>query len=128
MPNQAIPDSVRVFLASNIASIEELEVLLHLQAHPDRWWAHEEIYDVILSNLDSILNRLEKFATVSLVEKDTSQPPRYRYAPKTEELRKVIEETAALYRIRPVNVIRTIFAARVDPAQSFADAFRLRKT
>lgn len=51
---------------------------------------------------------------------------RYRYAPGTPALRRAVEMLSAAYNQRPVTLVRLVYH-RPSPAQTFADAFRLRK-
>jgi hypothetical protein len=51
---------------------------------------------------------------------------RYRYAPATPELRRAVELLTVAYNQRPVTLVRLVYH-RPSPAQSFADAFRVRK-
>ncbi|MEO7772316.1 MAG: hypothetical protein ABIX19_14905 [Gemmatimonadaceae bacterium] len=50
----------------------------------------------------------------------------YVYSPDAES-RAVIDELATLYDSKPVTLVRAIYERPVNPAQSFADAFRIRK-
>jgi len=111
-----------------IRSVEQLEILLLLQKEPERAWTCDEVYDVIRSSKASVLQRLESFASDGFLETEPGPPPRFRYAPKSSDLRSAVEETAKVYQTWRIRIIEAIFAPDVDPVQSFADAFKFRKT
>jgi hypothetical protein len=51
-----------------------------------------------------------------------------RYRPASEELRMYGDMLALAYKERPVTLIRMIYALRDSRIQTFADAFKLRRT
>lgn len=50
----------------------------------------------------------------------------FSYDPKSESLRSVVNDLAAMYNERPVTLIRAVYDRPAQPVLSFADAFRLR--
>jgi hypothetical protein len=126
MANDDLPSAVKQLLARYIRSVEQHEVLLLIASQSSRTWTASDVYEVIRSSKASIADRLQAFTKEGfLVEEQAS--PGYRYAPKSEELRRGVEETARVYQTHRIRVIEAIFAPVVDPVQSFADAFKLRK-
>jgi hypothetical protein len=103
-----------------------LEVLLLLHSQPQRSWTAQAVYEVILSSLSSIEERLAAFARGGLAELLPGIPMSFRYAAPSELAGK-IDDLASLYRIKPVRVIEAIFKKRPNPVQSFADAFKFTK-
>lgn len=126
MAGDTLPTSVQQFLAKYIRSLEQLEVLLLLRNSPDRSWTSAEVYEVVRSSRSSIEERLESFVQLGFLAKEDGPPATFRYGP-TGDLGAAIDETAAAYQKWRVRVIEVIFTPAVDPAQRFADAFKVRK-
>ncbi len=126
MAGETLPISVQQFLSQYIQSLEQLEVLLLLWNSPNHSWTSAEVYEVVRSSRSSVEERLESFAQLGFLGKDDGPPPTFRYAPK-ENLGTAVDETAGAYQKWRVRVIEAIFTPAVDPAQRFADAFKVRK-
>ena len=127
MASDDLPPAVKQLLARYIRSVEQLEVLLLFAGQPGRAWTAAEVYEVIRSSKSSITDRLQAFTADGFLAEERQSPPAYRYAPKSQELRRAVEEVARVYQTHRIRVIEAIFAPVVDPVQSFADAFKLRK-
>jgi hypothetical protein len=127
MSSDTLPAPVKQLLSRHIRSVEQLEVLLLLRSQPQRAWTAAEVYDVIRSSQTSIAARLHAFASDGLAVEEQGSPPTFRFAPKDENTRSAVDQTAAAYQTWRIRVIEAIFAPEADPAQSFADAFKLRK-
>src|SRR5687767_2643146 len=125
MAGETLPASVQQFLSKYIRSLEQLEVLLLLRNSPNRSWTSAEVYEVVRSSRPSVEERLESFVQLGFLAKDGA-PPTFRYAPK-KNLGDAVDETAGAYQKWRVRVIEAIFTPVVDPAQRFADAFKVRK-
>ena len=126
MAGETLSTSVQRFLSQYIGSLEQLEVLLLLRNNPTRSWAPGEVYEVVRSSRASVEERLESFVQLGFLVKEDGPPPAFRYAPR-EELGAALDETASAYQMWRVRVIEAIFTPVVDPAQRFADAFKVRK-
>jgi hypothetical protein len=122
------PAATVEFIRRHIRSVEQLEILLLLFAHPERTWTAEAVFAEVRSNLDSVARRMDEMSAEGLLEADASAAVRtYRYHPATAELAKGVEDLSTLYRERRVTVIEHIFAEPPSPIQGFADSFRIRK-
>ena len=126
MSSDPLPPAVRHLLSRHVQSVEQLEVLLLLRNAPQRAWTAAEVYDVVRSSQSSIAARLKTFTADGFLSEEAGPPQTYRYAPKDDNLRAALDQTAAAYQTSRVRVIEAIFAPEVDPVQSFADAFKLR--
>jgi len=126
MASETPPISVQRFLSKYIRSLEQLEVLLLLRNSPNRVWTAAEVYEVVRSSRASVEERLESFVQLGFLGKDLGPPSAFRYAP-TDNLGAAVDETASAYQKWRVRVIEAIFTPDVDPAQRFADAFKVRK-
>ena len=127
MSIDALPPPVRHLLSRHIKSVEQLEVLLLVRSQPQRGWTATEVYEVIRSSQPSIQARLQTFTSDGFLVEDKGPPQTFRFSPKDENLRSAVDQTATAYQTSRVRVIEAIFAPEVDPVQSFADAFKLRK-
>jgi hypothetical protein len=126
MPEEELPSEIRNFISGNLRSLEQLEILLLLSSKPEVPWTVQAVYEIIVSSKPSVERWLEDFVRLGFFEKTTDFPPIYRFA-VTGELAATIETLANLYKTKPVRIIEAIFKKDRDPAQSFADAFKLRK-
>src|SRR5688572_21683426 len=126
MACETLPTSVQHFLSKYIRSLEQLEVLLLLRNSANRSWTSAEVYEVVRSSRPSVEERLESFAQLGFLARENGPPFTFRYAP-TDSLAAAVDETAGAYQKWRVRVIETIFTPVVDPAQHFADAFKVRK-
>lgn len=122
-----LPDDVRRFLAANIGSVAQLEVLLLLRSSRDRAWCAAEVSRALYTAPEMMADLLADLAEKGLLEVAHASDTRYRYAPQIEGVDEVVGRLADLYKQRRVAVISLIYAEPVDKAQRFADAFRIRK-
>lgn len=126
MAGETLATSVQQFLSKYIRSLEQLEVLLLLRNSPERSWTSAEVYEIVRSSRPSVEERLESFVQLGFLAKELGPPSTFRYAP-TDNLGTAVDETAGAYQKWRVRVIEAIFTPAVDPAQRFADAFKVRK-
>lgn len=123
MQNDLAP-AVRDFLTRYIVSVEELEVLLLLQAGGARDWTAAEINQELRSQEASIEKWLALIVSVGLAVRAGD---RVRFAPASPGLAQGVAETAAAYRERPTKIIAAIFSERNEGLHDFVRAFDLRK-
>ena len=126
MAGETLPTSVQQFLSKYIRSLEQLEVLLLVRNSPNRAWTSAEVYEVVRSSRASVEERLESFVQLGFLAKEEGSPATFRYAP-TDNVAAAVDETAGAYQKWRVRVIEAIFTPAEDPAQRFADAFKVRK-
>ncbi|HJT32619.1 MAG TPA: hypothetical protein VJ783_11300 [Pirellulales bacterium] len=122
-----LPDDVRRFLAANIGSVAQLEVLLLLRCGRDRAWSAAEVSRALYTAPEMMEVQLADLQSKALLEVANASERHYRYAPQIEGVDDVIGRLADLYKQRRVAVISWMYAEPVDKAQRFADAFRIRK-
>jgi hypothetical protein len=118
------------FIQLAIPSVEAAEILLFLQKSPDRGWELKEIIDglrasITISDGDGI-KWVESLQARGLVA--IGQDRRVQYRPSTPELEEYARALSRAYSQRPVTLIRMIYALRDTRIQSFAEAFRIRKS
>lgn len=124
--DDGIPEDVRAFIVAHIASVEQLEILLLLRAHPERGWSPAELSRELYIAEESAARRIRDFHASGLLAQEAGRPI-YRYAPHDAHVSRVVESLAAVYQERRVRVINLIFSKPVDHIRSFADAFKFRK-
>jgi hypothetical protein len=123
----AIPPRVQRFIATHIDSIEKLEVLLLLRAHPGREWTAKDVSLELRITEASAVARLKDLTARRLLMERNTSPPTYRYGPASAEDAQDIAELQATYSLRRVSVISFIFSKPLDRVRGFADAFRLKR-
>jgi hypothetical protein len=118
------------FLQTTIPAVDAAELLLLLKRNPDSAWSAAEAAarlrpSVPVTEAD-VARYLELFQArgVAAVQEDR----RAQYRPATEELRMFGDMLALAYKERPVTLIRMIYALRDSRIQTFADAFKLRRS
>lgn len=75
-----LPEEVDRFLADNIESLEELEILLFLRAEPARCFEATEVTAALRLGAYSAPERLAELARSGFLDVE-EKPVRYRYAP-----------------------------------------------
>ena len=117
--------AVQQFVLRHIDSIEQLEVLLLLRAHPDRAYSPEEVSRELRTAPASAGHRLASLAQGGLLAEDP--PGAYGSAPKTPDLDAAAGELAEAYAVRRIAVTTLIYSRPLDQVRTFADAFRIRE-
>jgi hypothetical protein len=108
-------DDLDKFIAAEINSLEQLEILLLLSGNPHKWWTAQDVYNVVKSSTQSVGDRLEEMVQRGMLRKETDNEIRYQFAPADDRLWQVTSELRTAYKEKSVKV------------QEFAKAFRLRK-
>jgi len=126
LPDPAIPEDVERFLAEHIESAEQLDALVLLYSSPERSWTADALSQALFSVPQSAAKSLERLEARGFAASDGAPVPAYRYAAGGSDAARVAG-VAAAYRANRAGVIRLLFARKVDPVRSLADAFRLRK-
>ena len=128
MADEGLTNEVKQFLRTYIQSIEQLEILAQIKSDPSRAWTTHAIYERILTNERSIAARLTQFATSGLIAPSGVVPGAFVYAVTDEAINRTVDETLQAYKDRRVLMIETIFRPQNDPAQTFANAFRFKRS
>jgi hypothetical protein len=122
-----ISEEVKRFLAGNIDSILELEILLLLRAQSARAFAADELARELKIDAAWAAEQLARFATRGFLARTDATPIQYRYAPSGPELDITIAAVAEAYATHRVTIVSLIFSKPVSTIRSFADAFRIRQ-
>jgi sugar-specific transcriptional regulator TrmB len=119
-----VPGDVRRFIAAEIQSVGQLEVLLLLRGVADKSWTADEVARALVMQAPSVASWLETMARRGLVAADGGT---YRYAPPTAEVERTVDRLAESYAKYRVAVIGTIFSRPSEGVTRFSEAFRVRR-
>jgi hypothetical protein len=125
--DEGIPQEVRAFIADQIDSVLQLELLLLLHKKRDRDFGAAEVVAELRIDPTWAAAQLEDFCARGILTCAEAPSRRYRYAPKSPEIDGAITKLDQTYTDRRVSVISLIFSKPTDKLRSFADAFRVRK-
>jgi hypothetical protein len=120
-------DELDKFIAAEIQSLEQLEILLLLSGNPHKWWSAKSVYDVIKSSPASVEDRLSEMAATGMLRKETDGETRYQFCPANDVVWRIVNELRDAYKERSVKVVQAIYSKPPDAVQEFARAFRVRK-
>jgi hypothetical protein len=120
-----VPKEVERFIAAEIESVEQLEVLLLLRGAADKEWTAREVARALVSQVDSAGAWLEVMAGSGLLRKAEGG---YRYAPPSAEVERTVDALAESFAKYRVTVIALIFSKPSDRVRLFSDAFRIRRS
>ena len=127
MPREPLPDDVRRYILTSVASVPYLEAMLLLRNEPEQPWDVSRVARRLYMDEQraaELLTLLRQSGVLCIVEE---QPPSYRYGPATDELRQMIDRVADAYAANLVEVTHLIHSTMDRKAQQIADAFRFRK-
>jgi hypothetical protein len=125
---ERFPDEMRQFLDGTIESIDQLEILRLAGEDPSREWTAAALAAEVQADPATTATDVAALRSRGLLAAETRGPDVVcRYAPATPVLGDLAGRLLALYRERPVSMIKLVAARARDPLRNFADAFRLRK-
>jgi hypothetical protein len=114
------------FIRDQFRSVWTLELLLFLRDHATTPWRSESLVKSLRAS-DAIVTRgLESLLAGGLIVCDDDGGA--QYAPASEELRALVDQTQELYAKKPDAVRRLIISATGNGLSAFADSFRLRRS
>lgn len=126
VPHRELSPFIRDFISRHVRSVEQLEILLLFSRDVSAVWSARKVYDAILSSPHSVERWLDELSKGGLLEK---LPDSGGYTCCTDET--LVSQIAALaeyYRTSPVRVVEAIYKRGPHAAQSFADAFMIKKS
>lgn len=122
--NNAIPDEVRRFIANLIPSVPHLEALLLLRSQPEEPWSLAELANRLYISEKKARELASDLVSMGVIGASTSAQPGFTYAPSSPSLSATIDQLAAIYASRLVEVTHLIHSKTNRKAQQFADAFK----
>ena len=127
MSESGFSDELDRFIAAEINSLEQLEILLLLSGNPHRWWTAQDVYNVIKSSTQSVADRLNQMVERGFLQAEPDSEMRFQFAPADENIWGIISELRNAYKERSVKVVQAIYSKPPDAVQEFARAFRVRR-
>lgn len=112
------------FIATNIHSVEEVEIVSLLSRSPDTFWSAEAVGSQLGLNPEAVASKARDLVRRGILAAGDSGPV-FRFAPSNEAAREQIAALLALYREHRISVINAIYSANLTRLRSFADAFKL---
>lgn len=110
------------FIRSSFRSVWSLELLLLIKGE-ERSWSVAEIVAALRASELVVTKCIESLTAAGLVAPESDHE--FRYLPVKDDLRKLVEETEALYTKQPDAVRRLIIASPSGfSLTDFANAFR----
>jgi hypothetical protein len=125
---EGIPTDVARFIAENIHSVEQLEVLLLLRGAATQAWSAAGVARELRIAEASASDRLEDLRARGLLARSDEAEATYRFAPADASKSRLVDALAETYATRRVSVITLIFSKPSDPVRLFADAFKIRRS
>ena len=121
-----MPDAseLAAFISDNFRSVWALELLLFLKDHAATAWQNDSLVQALRASDAIVSTSVESLLVAGLVLTDTKGA---KYAPATENLGELVEETEQLYAREPHAVRRLIISSSTPGLSDFADSFRLRR-
>jgi hypothetical protein len=130
MEDAAFSDDFCRFLRTAVPTVDAAELLLLLQREPERWWTAEEAAGALLPGASvkeaEVVRYFGIFQGAALLA--IGPDKRAQYRPAFAALEAHVRILAQAYSERPVTLIRVIYALRDSSIQSFADAFKLKRS
>lgn len=128
MTPATMPDDLRRFILTSIASVPHLEALLLLRAAPDKDWNSQAVAQRLYVAERVAFKLLEELCAIGALNAiKVGGEASYRYGPCRPELTAMIDRLAAAYAANLVAVSGLIHSKLDKKAQQFADAFTWRK-
>lgn len=125
MPPPSLPEHVARFIRREIHSVLQLEILLLLRERSGSWTPTAIASELRITDQSASLHLRDLELRGLLVS--AAPGPSYEYAPKTPELRGLVDELADCYANMRYTVINLMFSEPGDSARTLAEAFRLRR-
>ncbi len=124
-----IPEDIRRFVLTSIASVPHLEALLLLRASEHEYWSGTMLADRLYIGVKLAQSLMAELCRAAMVEprSEADGSISYRYQPASPALRATIDELAVLYARQLVDITNLIHSRLDRKAQQFADAFKWRK-
>lgn len=120
-----LPTELRAFLYACVDAVEQVDILIHLQASGRVWTAKEvSIHEGIAEH--AARAHLEALVARGLLRAQAGASLLYSYAPKTDRLKGYVELLATHYAGSRSLVVSFVATQTRGAVKTFADAFKLR--
>lgn len=118
------PD-LAAFIRGHFPSVWTLELLLLLKSDPSEAWQDERLVQALRASQSIVSKSVQVLLAGGLIVCDDEG--RMQYAPASDNLRQLVEDTQELYARKPDAVRRQIVSSAGAGLSAFADSFRLRR-
>jgi hypothetical protein len=112
------------FIATNIHSVEEVEIISLLSRSPETFWSGEAIGTQLGLNPEAATSKARELVRRGILKAGESGPV-FRYGPASDATKENLTALLASYRDHRISVINAIYSANLTRLRSFADAFKL---
>ncbi len=123
-----LPADVLDLITRHLDSMTQVEVLLLLHRTKGRSWQAVAVAQEMRTVPAAAETQLASLVKVGLAATDPSAPGTYRYEAATPALERAVENLRVIYASRPVSLVTALYSRPARAVQSFADAFRVRRT
>ena len=113
------------FIRGHFPSVWTLELLLFLKNDSSEAWRNERIVQALRASEAIVTKSVNVLLAGGLILSDDEG--RVQYAPASDSLRQLVDETQDLYARKPDAVRRLIVSSASAGVSAFADSFRLRR-
>jgi hypothetical protein len=120
---ESLPAASRRLLERDIDGIEQLEIVLLLHRHADRYWNAEAAADRVALPVAVVRTALEALAGRGFLDVRLTDSIKYRFSPVTDHQRDAFEPIAALWSTARPAIVEALTAKR-QALKDFSDAFR----
>jgi hypothetical protein len=118
-----LPRAVHEFLAANVESHEQLEILLLLSKSRELAWEVSAIAKKALLPEDAVVEALRTLAQKRLVSRAHANCAVFHYAPETVALDAIVCQLADSYETCRLDITRVMSAKSIERLQASAAAF-----
>jgi hypothetical protein len=113
------------FIRGHFPSVWTLELLLFLKNDSSKAWERDRLVQALRASEAIITKSIVVLLAGGLIVSDNDDG--VQYAPASDSLRQLVDETQLLYARKPDAVRRLIVSAAGAGLSAFADSFRLRR-
>lgn len=123
MTDADLPAPLTALVAQHMSSMDHVALLLELHATPEERFSSDALAEAARIEPGTAERVLRDLVAARLAQREGND---FQYAP-APEVREAVDLLAEMYRTKPVTLVRAIYARPARAAQTFADAFRLRR-
>jgi hypothetical protein len=122
-----LPPDVLALVYGPVRTLAHVELLLALRACQPAACTTDELAEAAsATTLDGARLTLNELVAAGLAAEVDAD--RWRFAPRDASARQAVDQLAATYDLRPVSLVRAVYERPARALQSFADAFRFRRS
>jgi hypothetical protein len=122
-----LPHGVLALVHGPVRTLTHVELLLALRAcQPEALGIDELAGAASATTLHGARHTLHELVAAELIAEVDAD--RWRFAPRDASARQAVDELALTYDLRPVSLVRAVYERPTRALQSFADAFRFRRS